>query len=182
MMAPPRLSRTLPPQRPVIDMVPSATAPQQLITYTFPPGADFGGLLVGALQRLESGGALRILDVLFVARGEDPAPVQAVALHSDTAAGMIGQLIGFRMDESARAEETERALKGPAGDLVRELSGALEPGCALAAVLVEHVWAKVLGDAVERVGGSALGNEVFDASESERAWSRVPAGLAALSG
>jgi len=41
-------------------------------------------------------------------------------------------------------------------DTVRELGAALAPGCAIAAVLVEHVWAGVLEEAVSRTGGKAL--------------------------
>ena len=43
-------------------------APRQLLAYTFPPGSAFEGQLVGALERIESGGAMRVLDALFVAR------------------------------------------------------------------------------------------------------------------
>jgi hypothetical protein len=37
----------------------------------------------------------------------------------------------------------------------RQPRGVLEPGAAPAAVLVEHVWAGVLEDAVARTGGTA---------------------------
>jgi hypothetical protein len=39
---------------------------RQPLVYRFGPGAAFGGQLVGALERMESGGTLRILDALFV--------------------------------------------------------------------------------------------------------------------
>ena len=45
--------------------------PAHLLVYGFAPGAEFEGRLVGAIERIESGGALRVLDVLFVMRDAD---------------------------------------------------------------------------------------------------------------
>jgi hypothetical protein len=50
-----------------------------------------------------------------------------------------------------------------AHSLEAELGKSLEPGSALAVVLVEHVWARGLEDAVARVGGRALASEFVDA-------------------
>src|SRR5204862_7369874 len=97
----------------------SEAAPQQLLTYVFGPGADFGGMLVGALQRIESGGAIRIVEILFVARGSEPHELVAVS-RAASSAGMIGKLISFRLEDTARAAETEQALGGPRGRLRRE--------------------------------------------------------------
>ena len=44
------------------------TSSVQLLLYGFDAGADFEGRLVGALERLESGGAMRIIEALFVGR------------------------------------------------------------------------------------------------------------------
>lgn len=40
------------------------STPTQLLVYGFEPGAKFEGRLVGAIERVESGGTLRVLDVL----------------------------------------------------------------------------------------------------------------------
>ena len=47
--------------------------PAQLLVYGFAPGAAFEGQLVGAIERIESGGTLRVLDVLFVMRDPNTA-------------------------------------------------------------------------------------------------------------
>jgi hypothetical protein len=125
----------------------------QLLVYGFGPGAEFEGRLVGALERIESGAALRVRDALFV--GADPQTGELVAVHRHGDAGVIG-LLGFRLDEHERRRSTERALNSPTGDLVRRIGATLAPGCALAAILVEHAWAAALQDAVERSGGSSL--------------------------
>ena len=124
----------------------------QLLVYGFGPGAEFEGRLVGALERIESGAALRVREALFV--GADPETGELVAVHRLGDAGVIG-LLGFRLDAHERRRSTERALNSPSGDPVR-IGAALDPGCALAAILVEHAWAAALEDAVARSGGAGL--------------------------
>jgi len=125
----------------------------QLLVYGFGPGAAYEGRLVGALERIESGAALRVRDALFV--GADPDTGALVAVHRHGDAAIIG-LLGFRLDERERRRSTERAFASPLGGLVKQLGDTLEPGCALAAILVEHAWAAALEDAVTRSGGSSL--------------------------
>jgi hypothetical protein len=125
----------------------------QLLVYGFGPGAVYEGRLVGALERIESGAALRIRDALFV--GADPETGELVAVHRHGDAGVIG-LLGFRLDQRERRRSTERALNSSTGDLVRRVGATLQPGCAIAALLVEHAWATALEDAVTRSGGASL--------------------------
>ena len=118
---------------------------RHLLVYGFGPQADFEGRLVGALERLESGGALRILDVLFVRRDAESGDIDAIDLHGDGAGGVVAPLLNFRLDEG-------------------ELGAALEPGGALAAVLVDHVWSDALEDAASRSGGRLLAGDFVDAT------------------
>ena len=139
---------------------------RQLLVFGFDANASFEGQLVGALERLESGGAVRILDVLFVAADEATGDPVAINLQGGTG-GLIGKLLDFRLDPAARRKAAERALGEDAdagmADLLRDLGRALEPGTALAAVLVEHVWARALEDAVSRVSGRPLASEFVEA-------------------
>jgi hypothetical protein len=141
---------------------------RQLFVFGFDASAAFEGQLVGALERLESGGALRILDVLFVAADEATGDPVAISLQGGTG-GLTAKLLDFRMDPGARRKATERALgadaSGGTAELVRDLCGALEPGAALAAVLVEHLWARALEDAVSRVSGRPLASEFVEAAK-----------------
>jgi hypothetical protein len=136
---------------------------RQLLLYGFGPDADFEGRLVGALERLESGGALRILDVLFVRRDAESGDIDAIDLHGDGAGGVVAPLLGFRLDEAERRRATERTLRANA-DVVRELGATLGPGAALAAVLVDHVWSGALDDAVSRTGGTLVVSDFVDAT------------------
>jgi hypothetical protein len=141
---------------------------KQLFVFGFDANAAFEGQLVGALERLESGGALRILDVLFVAADEATEDPVAINLQGGTG-GLTAKLLDFRLDPVARRKATELALSGDASagmaEVLRDLGGVLEPGTALAAVLVEHVWARGLEDAVLRVSGRPLASEFVEAAK-----------------
>jgi len=67
----------------------------QLLLYGFGPGADFEGQLVGALERIESGGALHVLDALFVGNDAESGEIVAVDLHGERGGGVVAQLVGF---------------------------------------------------------------------------------------
>ena len=129
---------------------------RQLLVFGFDANAAFEGQLVGALERMESGGALRILDVLFVAADEATGELIAIDLQGGTG-GLTAKLLDFRLDPAGRRR------KGTS-ELARDLGAALQPGTALAAVLVEHIWSRVLDDAVSRVGGRSLASDFVDAS------------------
>jgi hypothetical protein len=148
---------------PIADKV-VAMPSRQLLAYRFGSESKFEGQLVGALERVESGGAMRVLDALFVAREPESGELTAVSLSGGRSGGIIGQLLEFRLDAGARNAATQRALQGEAGEAVRELADVLEPGNAIAAVLVEHAWAGALGDAVARVGGTEVVSEFLDAT------------------
>lgn len=140
---------------------------RQLLAFGFDAGAAFEGQLVGALERLESGGALRILDVLFVASDEETGEIVAIDLKGGTG-GLIAKLLDFRLDPAARRRTAERALSddasGGMAELLRDLGESLRPGTALAAVLVEHVWSRALEDAVSRVKGRTVASTFVEAS------------------
>jgi hypothetical protein len=150
---------------------------RQLLLYGFGPDAEFEGRLVGALERLESGGALRILDVLFVSRDAESGDIVAVDLHGDGAGGVVSPLLHFRLDEGERRRATERALRADA-ELVGALGATLEPGTALAAVLVDHVWSTALEDAASRTGGTLLVSAFVDAGGLGELGAELLAGVA----
>jgi hypothetical protein len=141
------------------------TGQVQLLAYQFAPGAQFEGQLVGAIERIESGGTLRVLDVLFVMRDADSGELVAIERRERGQGSLVAPLLGFRLDPGERRRLSEKALRadGPAGTL-RRVGDALEPGAAVAAVLVEHVWQRAIDDAVSRTGGVPLVSELVDAT------------------
>lgn len=135
---------------------------RQLLAFRFGSDSKFEGQLGGALERLESGGAMRVCDALFVGREPGSGEITAVVLHGGSG-GVISQLLDFRLDAGQRRSATERALAGDAGAAVRALADTLGPGNAFAAVLVEHVWADALEEAVARTGGTSAAAEFVEA-------------------
>jgi hypothetical protein len=132
----------------------------QLLAYRFHPGAEFEGQLLGALERIESGGTLRIREVLFVGRDPETGDLFAVAAHGRQQGSLVAPLLAFRLEPAERGRATERALRaydrGSEPNPLRLLGDTLAPGGAVAAVLVEHLWAHAVDDAVARTGGAAL--------------------------
>jgi hypothetical protein len=142
----------------------------QLLLYAFGPDAHFEGQLVGALERIESGGALRILDALFVASDPESGELVAIDLRggSGGTGAAIAELLDFRLDPASRRRATERALSPHASGLpaeaLRKLGEALDPGASMLALLLKHAWAETLEDAVSRTGGTPLSSEFVEAS------------------
>jgi hypothetical protein len=136
----------------------------QLLAFKFGSDSKFEGQLVGALERIESGGTVRVLDGLFVAREPESGELSAIALSDSLSSRMTSRLLGFRLDDKDRRAATQKALDGEAGDAVRSLAATLVPGTAIAALLLEHAWANALADAVARVGGIEVASDFVDAS------------------
>jgi hypothetical protein len=140
----------------------------QLLVYRFGPGAGFEGQLVGALERIEAGGAVKIVDALFVASDPETGELVAIDLHSHGAGGIVAPLLQFRLEPRERRRATERALTphetGVPAETLHRLNDTLEPGAAIVALLLEHEWAQALDDAVARTAGTPLANEFVDSS------------------
>jgi hypothetical protein len=139
----------------------------QLLVYAFGADAAFEGQLLGALERLESGGALRILDALFLHSDAETGELSAIGVRGG-GGRIVAPVVSFRLDPTERRRATDRLLRdgtaGMPGAAVKQLGSKLEPGAAIAAVLVEHVWARALEDAVSRTSGTALAGEFVDAT------------------
>lgn len=134
----------------------------QLLLYRFGPDAEFEGRLVGALERIENGGTLRVLDAVFVRSDAETGELEAIAVHGDGAGRIVAPLLDFRLDPARRVRATERALGGDHGAMLRNLAAELEKGEAMAVLLVDHVWARALEDAVARTGGTPVRSEFVD--------------------
>lgn len=129
---------------------------RQLLIHRFDADARFQGQLAGALERMESGGTLRIVEALFLSRDAETGELVALDLHSRGAGSLVSPLLDFRLKAGERERATARALDAGGGDALRVVGAALVPGAAITAVLVEHTWAQVLDDAVSRSGGTAV--------------------------
>ena len=141
---------------------------RQLLVYEFPAGSPYEGQLVGALERIESGGTLRIRDAVFA--GRDAAGETIAVAMSGGTAGLVSRLITFRLEARERAKTTREAMEGPSGPLITTLTEGLEPGAAILAVLIEHAWQDVLAAAIERAQGTAVSNGLTEHQRIADAW------------
>ena len=159
----------------------SVSGPTQLLVFGFGSAEGrFEGRLGGALERAESGGALRILRAIFVGRDAATGELAATDLEGG-AGGLVAPLLSFRLDPQRRGAASSEFLV--------ELGALIHPGEALVAVLVEHSWAAALADAVAASGGTELADELIPAADGDAfdrkvlavgsRWKRDPAAPAA---
>ena len=147
----------------------AVTSTMQLVAFRFDAATAYEGRLVGALERMESGGALRVAEVLFVGRDPESDEIVAVSAHGRQQGNLVASVLGFRLEPAERRRATERARRAfqqeDGRDPLDELAKDLPAGGAIAAVLIEHRWAHGLNAAVGEMGGRDLLGEFVDATE-----------------
>ena len=140
--------------------------PVQFIAFQFDTLDNFRGGILDKLDEITALDAVRILDVLFVAKEEngDVLALEAGDLgeeEGDEFLGVIiGELMGFSFDgdSSGSAPEgiAEASAIGVSPSDVRQIADDLAPGSAAALLLIEHRWAEGLRDELLLAGGSLV--------------------------
>ncbi len=117
--------------------------PVDYLVVAFPAEtANFSGEMASELMKLIDSDAIRVLDLVMVAKGEDGS-IDASELR-DADDSEVGEL---------RALESDLAILLAEED-VEEIGASLEPGSAAAVLVWENTWAAPFGAAVRRSGGS----------------------------
>jgi uncharacterized membrane protein len=150
--------------------------PIQMLTLAF-DGNRFKGEVLPELDRLKGERIIRVLDLMVVRKDAEGRIMVMTASDLEweeaTAFGSyIGALAGFKaagpagVDRGAMAGAAELA-DGHVFDEtdVFRVTQSLPNGMSAALVLIEHVWAKSLLDAIERAGGRELGNDWIRAED-----------------
>ena len=147
-----------------------SVGPIQLLTVAF-DGNHFRGEIMPELERLKQQGIVRIIDLLLVRKDS----MGAVMVTTETDLGWeeavslgsyLGALSGYRvggpegMDQGALAGAAELA-DGHFFDEddVFRVTQSLPKNMSAALVLVEHLWAKPLLEAIRRADGLELSND-----------------------
>jgi DNA-binding NarL/FixJ family response regulator len=145
--------------------------PLQMLALTFRLGAEAETRLLAEVDRIEGRGVLRVLDLVFVAKGQD-GTVEGLEVGDDEDFGsLLGGIAAFEAENGNRPASGNGAAGGPAGPgvaAVQALADSLEPGSGAAFLLVEHVWAGPLVDAVSDAGGALISDD-FLAGDVSRA-------------
>jgi hypothetical protein len=144
-------------------ITPMSVGPLQIVLVGFETTAGFRGEIARELADLRGRGMIRVLDARLFHRAPDgkltevdlnpiladPPPDRAIA-HLLGANGAGGN--GSRTPAEAFAGTAGFALED-----LRRLTEEIGPGDHAAAVLIEHVWAARLREAVREAGGRLLG-------------------------
>ena len=136
--------------------------PVQFVAISFDSLDHLRGRVLEELDRLVSSDAVRILDALFVAK-DDIGDLVALELSElgeedgDELLGMIiGELLGFSFegDASGLSADADGSLIGVGPGDIMQIGDDIPPGSAAALLLIEHLWAADMRDAVFAAGGS----------------------------
>jgi len=132
------------------------TAPLQVIALSFSRGTGSEDRILAEVDRLRGRGVLRLLDMLFVAKSQD-GTIERLTIGEDEDFGSLLAAVVPGADGGG-------AVPAPAGGLAgfdpadaRALADSLEPGTAVAFLLVEHYWAAPLFGAIAETGGTLIG-------------------------
>jgi DNA-binding NarL/FixJ family response regulator len=144
--------------------------PLQMIALTFRLDADAESRLLAEVDRIEGRGVLRVLDMVFLAKGPEGTVHGLEVGDGEDFGSLLGNVSPFGTGNGDRPTAGNGA-NGAAGSgvaAVQALADSLEPGNAVALLLVEHLWAGPLVDAVSAAGGALISDD-FLAGDVSRA-------------
>jgi DNA-binding NarL/FixJ family response regulator len=133
------------------------TAPLQVIALSFSRDTGSEDRILAEVDRLRGRGVLRLLDMVFVAKSQD-GMIERLTIGDDEDFGSLLAAVVPAANGNGPAASTS-ADGSAAFDRAdaRALADSLEPGTALAFLLVEHYWAAPLFDAIAETGGTLIG-------------------------
>jgi len=133
--------------------------PVQLLVIGFPPETKYEGRIIEELQRLDKIKTIRILDLLFVKKDEETSQLVALSIQGEELGAVVGAILGFEFDGEDKKERRKEIENGDGHafgltpEAIENIGKSLEPGMAAGVLLIEHVWAKKLKQAVRDIGG-----------------------------
>ena len=134
--------------------------PVQLLAIGFDPEARFEGKIMDELASLERHETIRILDLLFVGKDAETGDLLALDYQGEELGAIVGALLGFDFEGEQPSHEVSEIEGHAFGLSQREIQGiaaSLKPGSSAGFLLIEHVWARELKDAIRNAGGFPLG-------------------------
>jgi len=136
----------------------SKIGPVQLLAIGFVPEAKFEGKILEELERLDKLKTIRILDLLFVKKDKETEDLVVLSIQEEKLGAIVGALMGFdfegeaKKDKDSEKDEENNAF-GLSTKQIMEIGHSVKPGMAAGVLLIEHVWAKQLKDAIRQTGG-----------------------------
>ena len=139
--------------------------PMQLLVIAF-DNPDFHGQIRRELESVMDKGMIRLIDLLFIWKDEggNIASLEATQLDEEERmrfGAVVGGIIGYGAggEEGGREGMEEGALAaakenyGITDEDILEITEAIPEGTAAAILIIEHLWAKNLKQAIREAGG-----------------------------
>jgi hypothetical protein len=129
----------------------ATSGPIEVLGVEFSGQARFEGAIADELARLEADGLVRILALLFVRKDAATGELEALDLEAD-ADGEVTDVLGA--GDSGAEPSVLLATLGLSRADIQEMAADLAPGAAAGLVLMEHLWARGLHDAIRATHGT----------------------------
>jgi hypothetical protein len=135
--------------------------PIQVLAVGFGPGAKYEGGIITELERFEGKGLVRVLDLLFVGTDVETDELVALDYQGESLGSLVGALLDFSFEGDDKARDTVsvppgQAMFGLTKDHLETLLRAAPSDLAVGILLIEHVWARDLKNAIRNAGGVPL--------------------------
>lgn len=141
--------------------------PVQFLAIGFVPEAKFEGKILKELERLDRIKTIRILDLLFVKKDKKTNDLIALSYQGEKMGAIVGALMGFDFEGEQKKKKANNKTKaseidsennafGLSAQQIEQVGASLAPGMAAGLLLIEHVWARDLKEAIRGTGGIPL--------------------------
>jgi DNA-binding CsgD family transcriptional regulator len=132
------------------------TAPLQVMALSFSRDAGSEERILAEVDRLRGRGVLRLLDMVFVAKTQDGIIERLIIGEDEDFGSLLAAVVPVTGSGPAVAASADGSATFGRADALA-LARSLEPGTAVAFLLVEHYWAAPLFDAIAETGGTLIG-------------------------
>lgn len=123
---------------------PESVGPVDLAVIVF-EGDNFQGEMLFEMQELLDAGTIRLLDATFIRRGADDE-ITIIEVEDQTMAGVLGSFLTDRFDMLSEED-------------IAAVAEGLPPATAALVLVWENSWARGLGGAMRRAGGTLVATE-----------------------
>lgn len=121
--------------------------PLQMITVRLPPGAEARDRVLAEVDRIQSRGSVRVLDVVLASKNDDGTLARVSFGEDEDFGDLVSQFF---------PPEDGTAVDGDHLDRMWTQAPALPAGTTVAFLLVTHQWAHTLFQVIDDVGGAVF--------------------------
>jgi hypothetical protein len=125
--------------------------PIEVLGVGFDDQARFEGAIADELDRLERTGVAHVVAVLFVHKDASTSELEVLNVQADAAGDVTDALAE---GGEGRAPSVMLSALGLTLDDVHDMAAGLPPGASAGFVLLEHLWARGLHDAIRATHGT----------------------------